>query len=123
MWRAPRPPEEFPSAWGILLKCEARAPHLPGPNRRRAPENTWKLLEFLRIEGLASRWHRIVPMSVLRLGRFPGFLLVSGLLIAGTVFLGMEIPSGTWIWERMTGWVLATAGVLLLLRGWPGRNP
>jgi ubiquinone biosynthesis protein len=48
----------------------------------------------------------------------------SGLLIAGAVFLGMGMPvSGVWAWEQVAGWVLAAAGVFLLLRGWPRRNP
>jgi ubiquinone biosynthesis protein len=48
----------------------------------------------------------------------------SGLLIAGAVFLGMGMPvSGVWAWEQVAGWALAAAGLFLLLRGWPRRNP
>ena len=48
----------------------------------------------------------------------------SGLLMAGALLLGTAIPtSGAWAWERVAGWAGAAAGVIMLWRGWPGRNP
>ncbi|MBI5783305.1 MAG: ubiquinone biosynthesis regulatory protein kinase UbiB [Gammaproteobacteria bacterium] len=48
----------------------------------------------------------------------------SGLLIAGAVLLGINIfASDAWEWQRVTGSVLAVAGIFMLLRGWPGPNP
>ncbi len=105
--------KEFPKWWAMLPEI----PSLVHESLRRASQV--ETAQEARARELEQRLRRMRRSQ----RRLYFAIAGSGLLIAGTVFLGMEIPSGTWIWERMTGWVLATAGVLLLLRGWPGRNP
>ena len=106
--------KEFPKWWAMLPEI----PSLVHESLRRAgeadaaQESRARELEELR---------RQVRHNQRRL-----YFAVAGssLLIAGAVLLGMDVSiAGAWEWRRVAGWVLAAAGVFMLWRGWPRRNP
>jgi ubiquinone biosynthesis protein len=106
--------KEFPKWWAMLPEI----PSLVHTSLRRAGEtDATQEARNRELEELRRQLHQ-------QQRRLYFAVAGSGLLIAGAVFLGMGMPvSGVWAWEQVAGWVLAAAGVFLLLRGWPRRNP
>jgi ubiquinone biosynthesis protein len=105
---------EFPKWWAMLPEI----PALVHEGLRRAGreesarESTAREIEQLRRQ--LRRQHR----------RLYFVAAGSGLLIAGTVMLGMDVTLyGEVLWGRVLGWVLAAMGGFLLLRGWPEQVP
>ena len=106
---------EFPKWWAMLPEI----PSLVHETLRRAgqPETS----QESRVRELEIRLRQMRHNQ----SRFYFAIAGSGLLIAGTVFLGMDAPavSDGWSWARATAWVSTLAGIALLIRGWPDRNP
>ncbi len=106
--------KEFPKWWAMLPEIPSlvheslqRAGHTETAQESRSQELEQRLRQLRRNQR-----------------RLYFAIAGSSLLIAGTLLLGVgPSASGVWEWQRMTGWVLAAAGVFMLLRGWPGRNP
>jgi len=105
---------EFPKWWAMLPEI----PALVHEGLRRAGredsarESTAREIEQLRRQ--LRRQHR----------RLYFVAAGSGLLIAGTVMLGMDVTVyGEALWGRILGWSLAAMGGFMLLRGWPDQIP
>ncbi len=103
--------KEFPKWWAMLPEIPAlvheslrrAAPGETAPGSRRE-------LELLRRQ--LRHNHRQLYAAIAG----------SGLLLAGTVVLGMAVAAYG-AWGHVLGWVFVLAGGITLVRGWPGRNP
>ncbi|MDO8703986.1 MAG: ubiquinone biosynthesis regulatory protein kinase UbiB [Sulfuricaulis sp.] len=111
LWRTLR--KEFPKWWAMLPEI----PALVHENLRRAGQGESaqeaRTREFEQLRRHIRQNHRRLYFAITG----------SGLLIAGAVFLGLdlEIYRG-WAAASVLGWILALAGGVMLLRGWPSRN-
>ena len=106
--------KEFPKWWAMLPEI----PSLVHESLRRAGQGESaqeaRVREFEQLRRQMRQNHRRLYFAVAG----------SGLLIAGAVFLGMDVEIySDWAWGRALGWLFAAAGGLMLLRGWPSQNP
>jgi ubiquinone biosynthesis protein len=112
LWRTLR--KEFPKWWAMLPEI----PALVHENLRRAGQGESareaRAREFEQLRRHIRQNHRRLYFAITG----------SGLLIAGAVFLGLDLEIyRDWASVSVLGWILVLAGGVMLLRGRPSRNP
>ncbi|MEK7206808.1 MAG: ubiquinone biosynthesis regulatory protein kinase UbiB [Pseudomonadota bacterium] len=101
--------KEFPKWWAMLPEIPALVHETLRRSGRGEPVQESSLRETERLRVQLRQNQRRHYFAVTGSG-----LLIAGVLALDMDFLGMG---------GAPGWILASLGIFLLLRGWPGRNP
>ena len=101
--------KEFPKWWAMLPEIPALVHETLRRSGRGEPVQESSLRETERLRVQLRQNQRRHYFAVTGSG-----LLIAGVLALDMDFLGMG---------GAPGWILASSGIFLLLRGWPGRNP